>query len=399
METRSKIDKAYCRIEPFRVLYLNVKRNVRQHMMKLVGIRRFARSVGWEVCPIAVEDLAGRNFPDLLAHLRPAGIIVECTEEGVKFPLRDLNQVPCVFLSCLPSWHGNKVYKVYNDPITTVGAAVRELASTRPNGYAVIGYCEPRDWSRLRERTFVRQIASLGVACHRFSFCSSSEERRRRLMEFLSRLPKATAIFAVNDETARETAEAAGWLGRCIPRDFTLVGVDNLEDVCESGSLSLSSVQIDFERAGYLAAQKLHEVIQGKRNVLKISTFGPLFTFRRQSTRGNVRRSTKVQELIDFIRERACDGISVSDVVAVAGTSRRLVELRFRESTGHSIHDEIEQVRMDRVMQLLLDRTVSLPVILDQSGYSSARALRKAFHRRTGCSLLDWRNINAFSEK
>lgn len=369
-------------------------------MMKFAGIRRFARLVGWDVYPIAVEDLEGRNLPDLLTHLRPSGIIVECTEGGVKFPLRDLNQVPCVFLSCLPSWNGNKVYKVYNDPIMIVGAAVRELASTRPSGYAVIGYCEPRDWSRLRERTFVRQIASLGMACHRFSFCGTSlEERRRRLMEFLLRLPKATAIFAVNDDTARETAEVASRLGRCIPRDFTLVGVDNLEDVCESSSPPLSSVQIDFERAGYLAAQKLYEVIQGKLNVQKVSTFGPLFTLRRQSTRGNGRRSMKVLELIDFIRERACDGISVSDVVAVAGTSRRLVELRFRESAGHSIHDEIEQVRMDRVMQLLLDRTVSLPVILAQSGYSSARALRKAFHRRTGCSLLDWRDVNAFSGK
>lgn len=378
-----------------RVLYLNVRRNVRQHMMKLSGIRRFAQTVGWEVCPVSVDELAERSLPELFALLRPAGIIVECTEV-VTFPLRDLNRVPCVFLSCLPNWNGNRVYKVYNDANAIVAAVIRELASTRPSGYAVIGYRKPRDWSRLRERGFVRQIAASGMRCRRFSLCeASSDERRRRLTEFLSRLPNETAIFAVNDETARETADAADGLGLDIPRNFTLVGVDNLEDVCESRSPSLSSVQIDFERAGYLAAKKLHEVMKGVRSVPKVGTFGPLFTLRRQSTRGFGRRSTQVLALIDFIRERACDGISVADVVAVAGASRRLVELRFRETAGHSIHDEIEQVRMDRVMQLLLDRTVSLQVVLAQSGYATERALRKAFRRRTGYSLLDWRAANA----
>ena len=381
---------------PFSILYLNVRRNVRQLMMKLTGIRRFARSVGWEVFPVSVEESSVDSLRELFKRHGHVGVIVECTEEGEKISPWDLNGVPSVFLSCQPTWQGNKAYKICSDPTQIVGAAVRELASNRPCGYAVIGYRKPRDWSRLREDSFIKQVASLGYECRHFTFCgSSARTRRSRLADFLAGLPKTTAVFAVNDETARETVEAALAVGRNIPRDFTLIGVDNLEDICESSSPSISSVQIDFERAGYLSAQILHGVVNRKADVPKVSTFGPLLTIRRQSTRGFGHRYLKVLQLIDFIREHACDGINASDVVAVAGASRRLVELRFRETAGHSIHDEIEQVRMELVVQLLLDKTVSLPVILAQSGYSTARALRKAFRRRTGCSLLAWRTANA----
>ncbi len=188
---------------PFSILYINSRRNVRQHMMKLAGIRRFARSVGWEVFPVPVEESAVDSLRELLKRHGQVGVIVECTEEGEKISPRDLNGVPSVFLSCQPTWQGNKVYKIYNDPTQIVGAAVRELVSNRPCGYVVIGYRKPRDWSRLREDSFIGQVASVG---------------------------------------------------RNIPGDFTLIGVDNLEDICESSSPSISSVQIDFERVGYLSA-------------------------------------------------------------------------------------------------------------------------------------------------
>ena len=71
------------------------------------------------------------------------------------------------------------------------------------------------------------------------------------------------------------------------------------------------------------------------------------------------------------------------------------MELRFREALGHSIHDEIESVRLEHVKHLLLDRSVALSVIIDQSGYPSGAALRKAFGLKTGNSLSDWRSENA----
>ena len=89
------------------------------------------------------------------------------------------------------------------------------------------------------------------------------------------------------------------------------------------------------------------------------------------------------------------DGLTAREVVALIGGSRRLAELRFREAAGHSILDEIETTRLERVMQLLRDQSVSLPVVIAQSGYSTAAALRKAFRLRTGKSLLAWRAANA----
>ena len=211
----------------------------------------------------------------------------------------------------------------------------------------------------------------------------------------MAELAQKAAVFAANDNTAREVIDAAKRVHRAIPRSFTLLGVDNLEERCIEGEPTLSSIQIDFERAGYLAARALDDLLHKREAAGKIRMFGPLMTFRRESTRGYGRREPRILEAVETIRAQACEGLTASEVIAHIGGSRRLVELRFREALGHSIHDEIESVRLEHVKHLLLDRSVALSVIIDQSGYPSGAALRKAFRLKTGKSLSDWRSENA----
>jgi len=79
----------------------------------------------------------------------------------------------------------------------------------------------------------------------------------------------------------------------------------------------------------------------------------PLMTVRRESTRGCVRYEPRVLKVLELIRREACNGLRARDVVKTMCGSRRLAELRFRETFGHSILDEINSVRMDRVFQMV----------------------------------------------
>jgi transcriptional regulator GlxA family with amidase domain len=92
-----------------------------------------------------------------------------------------------------------------------------------------------------------------------------------------------------------------------------------------------------------------------------------------------------------MIRVKACEGISVPDVVAVIGEPRRTAEMHFREATGRSIHEEIDEVRFAKVFELLKNPCQSVNAIPDLCGFATGVALRKAFRLRTGMSMSDWR--------
>ena len=77
-----------------------------------------------------------------------------------------------------------------------------------------------------------------------------------------------------------------------------------------------------------------------------------------------------------------------------APVSRSLFILRFREAVGHSVQDEIEHVRMERVFTLLRDTKTPISAVAALCGWRSDIALRWLFRRRTGMSMRQWRREN-----
>ena len=126
--------------------------------------------------------------------------------------------------------------KVVHDGEATTRMAFRELSSNRPFAYAVVGYRGLRPWSSIRERTLRALVSDTDKKCFSFSRrIESVESRAMRLAAWVRRLPPKTAVFAVNDDTAAEVVAACRACGKSIPADMTLLGVDNLESVCEKG--------------------------------------------------------------------------------------------------------------------------------------------------------------------
>ena len=75
--------------------------------------------------------------------------------------------------------------------------------------------------------------------------------------------------------------------------------------------------------------------------------------------------------------------------------TRRLIEMRFREATGHSIRDEIQSTRLERAKALLSQGRTRLADIAVAAGYPSAQAFRKTFTAATGKSPLNWRKAQS----
>ena len=268
-------------------------------------------------------------------------------------------------------------------------------------------------------------------------------------------MASAPVRFHSNDLAAAEVAKALAAAGRSLPRSATLVGVDAAEIPADGlPSSTISSVKLDFELSGYLAAKAIafatnegprcarndgsrkrerksaacaanekprmssfapqpHSSFGGNAATLHCgaaassfapeahpslvapplggATFGPLLVERRQSTRGRGRREPWVLEAVDMIRREACDGLSAEALARRFPVSRNLFERRFREAMGHSVLDEIIHVRMQRVFDLLARPDFPIGAIADFSGFGCGYGLRKLFRARTGMSLREWR--------
>ena len=377
------------------ILYLDMWKGERVQEMKLAGIRRYAAMRGWNVAVLSEDESRPDRLMPFLDRLEPVGVIVEATAAHRDLPPRFFRKIPVVYLDCARSLYGGRMPKVVHDGEATTRVAFRELSSNRPQAYAVVGYRERRFWSEIRERAFRSLVRETGRKCIAFARRDESAEiRAKRLASWVRRLLPKTAVFAVNDDTAAEVVAACRTCGKVIPADMTLLGVDNLESVCENGETQISSVQVDFERAGYFAAKMLDDIVSGRATPPITGSFGPLMVVRRESTRGFGRREHRILPVVELIRREACNGLAARDAMKGIRGSRRLFEMRFREAMGHSVLDEILSVRLERVCHLLSCTETPIGAIAAFCGFKSDIALSKLFRRRFGMSLLAWRRQN-----
>jgi LacI family transcriptional regulator len=123
---------------------------------------------------------------------------------------------------------------------------------------------------------------------------------------------------------------------------------------------------------------------------------GPLFTVRRESTRGRGRREPRILEAAEMIRREACDGLTARALAARFPGSRRLFDMRFREAMGHSVLDEILHVRLEKAFILLAQTDTAIGAIPGLCGFGSDSDLDVLFRKRCGMSMRDWRKRNAW---
>ena len=377
------------------IFYVDMWVGERIQEMKLAGIRRYASMRGWNVRVLSEDESRPVRLAKALSDAGAAGCIVEGSGAHADVPPRIFGKTPIVYLDCARNLYGCRVPKVLHDSEATTRMAFLELSSNRPLAYAVVGYRGLRPWSRIREQTFRALANETGRKF--LSFVrrdESAANRAARLAEWVGRLPLKTAVFAVNDDTAAEVVRACRSCSKRIPTDMTLLGVDNLEEVCEKGDPQISSIQVDFERAGYCAAKMLDCLMSGRGKGVVEDRFGPMIVVRRESTRGFGRREARILPVVELIRREACNGLTARDAMKDIKGSRRLFEMRFREAMGHSVLDEILSVRLEHVCHLLSQTDTPIGAMASFCGFKSDIALSKLFHRRFGMSLLAWRKAN-----
>ena len=385
-----------------KILFLDYHAEEMGGRRKLAGIRRFAQSRGWDVVPISPAQARPADIRPLLKRHRPAGCVVERASWDEFLPPRLFGETPVVYLD--PQDPGKRLGApaVVCDNTAVAELAFRELAAGMPPCLGTVPSPGLPKWNFTRIKAFKAQCDKAGITCHVFDGKRNEDPSLRieRLARWLSALPRRSGIFGTNDNAARDVVAAAIRIPRHIPKELIVLGVDASDE--SDFAVPVSSVKLDLEQAGYLAARLLTEANDGHRHaendgdsVLSAAgsqaAFGPLLVIRRRSTQGAGRREPRIMKAVDIIRREAANGLTAASLTAQFPGSRKHFERRFREAMGRSVLDEILHVRLGMVLDMLCRKDMPIDAIADFSGFGSQRGLRKLFRSRFGMSMDEWR--------
>ena len=377
---------------------------------ELRGISDAARRLGWDLETIDTAEVGPDLAPYRSFLARADGVIVRLAN-----PLRDgmlaTLGVPLVGLDVCGS--GDKFFggdaecakalwsEIRADSRKIAQAAADELLATGRRCFAFVPMLLRYPWTKARGTAFLSCIRAAGADARLYRPHTQWDwaEERVFLAQWLGALPRPFGIFAGNDLLAKFALDACHSAGLDVPEDAAIVGADDDEAICLLTSPALSSVRIDFEGAGRKAAEALDRLMGGRDgNALPkpprplTLRYGVLGVAHRASTRAMVAAvDPRVSVAMDFIALHACDAsIGVADVAQAMFVCRRQADRLFR-ATGKSIREHIEDMRIERVKVLLRAGEMGAAEIAAECGFSSVSYLSRAFRRKTGSTLRDWR--------
>ncbi len=246
--------------------------------------------------------------------------------------------------------------------------------------YAFLHSANMEDWSRTRFDAFARRLRDNGLWCEELFD-----------VEAVAKLKRPAAVLAAYDDRAFELLKFLASKRIKVPQDVVVLGVDNDTLLCENAHPRLSSVQPDFEREGYLAAETLDDMMSGVQPAARTLYVGVKNIVGRESTAALSPAGKLVQKAMAFIDRHALEGIGVADVVRHLKCSRRLADLRFRELQKRSILQAITERRLEEVRRRLAETKEKMDVIASACGYAYTNYLKNLFKRRFAMSMSDFR--------
>ncbi len=358
----------------------------------LRGIARFVREYGpWSIYhePRALEEDAPRWLDDwrgdgIIARIQNRSIANAVTRTGL--PVVDV-------LGLVPE---AGVPLVHVDD-----RAIAELAAEHllERGFREFGFCaiSGATWSDARRKAFVEAVGRSGFRCRECVLPpdargqASWEEQQSRLVQWIRSLPRPVGIMVCNDPRGQLVVEACRRVGVAVPEEAAVVGVDNDEPLCDICDPPLSSVMPDHRRVGYEGARLLARLMAGHCAPEVPIYVPPLGIVTRLSTDVLAVDDLHVVQALRFIREHACDGVTIDDVLERSPVSRSTLQRRFRRLLGRSVHEEIVRVRLRRVCELLARTELPIETVSDKAGFAHRQYLGEVFKAKTGMTLAEFR--------
>ena len=173
----------------------------------------------------------------------------------------------------------------------------------------------------------------------------------------------------------------AGWR---VPEEYAVLGVNDTEVVCELAPVPLSSVNCNYEQQGYEAAALLARLMDGEPAPPDPVVVLPKGVTVRRSTDAIALDDVDSARFLRFLRDHYLEPHGLQQIAQDLGVSLRKVQANFQKHLGHSLLDELTQLRVEHSKKCWRIGSSKIETVGVESGFSSRFHFIRAFQRITG---------------
>lgn len=348
----------------------------------LSGIFHFARTTGsW-----LIHD-AGHDFSNLGRHiseLKMEGIIANVTTTATRDLLKGM-RLPLVNTSgAMPD--SLDIPSVGVDDRQAGHLAGEHFVGRHFRNFAVLPLRRNYHFSRERVAGFIEHVNRSGYGVHIF-------DPRHKVARYhppsqwdpcgplctLAQVPKPIAVYATTARSGLDFCRRCFEENINIPDEAAVLGTDDLEYVCEMASPPMSSIRLPSRQMGYAAARMLDIMMRGEQPQQTRMVFPAIDVHLRRSTDTIAVTDDVLAKALSFIRDHDDKRIAAVDVADHCGINRRSLERKFRYELRMPIMREIQRVRVDRAVKLLMETSESMEWIAKTAGFRNHDHMGKTF--------------------
>ncbi len=301
----------------------------------------------------------------------------------------------------LVSTHGGnreaEVHQVDFDTGAIGGLAAAYLAGLGHGNFGFIGSVGEN--GPAIEAAFRKSLEERGQRLHVFhseefaKLKNFTDAFRSELAAWVRGLPRPVAILCRDDWWATPLRMVCQRLKISVPEEVSILGIGDDEVFCESLHPPLSSMKMRYRLSGFKVAQLLDKLRKRPGMKRQHILLSPERVVERQTTSLFATADSFVLAALEYIRKEAANQITVEEVAAASGVSRRVLEQRFHAVLGRGPHTEIRRQRIEKAKVLLATTDLSLERVAEGAGFASANYMGDAMRAEIGVGPRDFRRM------
>lgn len=281
---------------------------------------------------------------------------------------------------------------------TAIGKMAAEYFMQR--GFRSFAYCGYRGtrYSDNRLAAYSAALRHAGFPCAEFAvhepptnaifFNEEAKPPRNnaKLRKWVAALPPRTAVFCANDLRAYHVLCAAQEIGRGVPDDLAVLGVDNDDLLCSYASVAISSIDPNAFGVGHAAARLMDAALSHPERPKARPTFKvkPGTLVERTSTAVFPVDPPWFATALSYIETHMSSPVSTVDAARAAGVSQTALQTAFHANFGMSAGKYIRGVKMREARRLIATSELSVKEIAARTGFVSHPHFSRTYRAHFG---------------